>query len=596
MDQRLFLAIALSMLVLIGYYMLFPAPTPQHPKTPPPVAAPGETATPAATRPAAPQAAVASAPAPAPAAGTAAAPAAAPAAAAGIAPAQGRIVHVDTPLYEADLDTRGAVLTMFRLKRYRVAKENITWGDLFPPLIRWTNGLPFIKGWLDKPHIDPNADENMAPAPQIGVPPLALRFVGEDSLTRQAEGIVYAANAESVIVARGDDAGRTLELKGSTADGLTVIKRLSFHPGDYIVDYTVDVANYGSAPRPMRMASLFGEGPQGAHEVAAFRSHTGPIWRAEGKLKTEDPDDVAPRFDVPNPEWVGVTDTYFITVAQAKSPIHQAFYESREVPHGEGKLWVAGYGIELPEVALEPGKMVSSQFRLYLGPKRVSEMEKFGSKLEGSLDLTLDILAQPMLAMMRWFHSFTGNYGVSIILLTIVVRMVLFPLTYRGMLSIKRMQKLQPRMVALREKFKNDKERLNKETMAMYRKYKMNPIGGCLPIALQIPIFFALYSALLGAIELRHEPFMFWITDLSARDGLYITPLLMGCSMLLQQRMTPTTVDPTQAKIMMWMPVIFTFFMLRFPSGLTVYWLTSNLLSVAQQAIINRIKVPEPQD
>jgi YidC/Oxa1 family membrane protein insertase len=223
-------------------------------------------------------------------------------------------------------------------------------------------------------------------------------------------------------------------------------------------------------------------------------------------------------------------------------------------------------------------------------------MQKFGNGLEESLDLTLDLLAQPMLALMRWFHSFTGNYGVAIILLTIVVRVLLFPLTYRGMLNIKRMQKLQPRMVALREKFKGDKERLNKEMMAMYKKHKMNPLGGCLPIALQIPIFFALYSALLGAIELRHEPFMLWITDLSAQDGLYVSPLLMGASMLLQQKLTPASVDPTQAKIMMWMPVIFTFFMLSFPAGLVLYWFTSNTLSIVQQVLINRINVPEPED
>ena len=181
-------------------------------------------------------------------------------------------------------------------------------------------------------------------------------------------------------------------------------------------------------------------------------------------------------------------------------------------------------------------------------------------------------------------------------MLTIVVRLLLFPLTYKGMLNIKRMQKLQPKMAALKEKFKKNKEKLNKEMMGLYKKHKMNPLGGCLPILLQIPIFFALYIALSGAIELRHEPFIFWITDLSSKDGLYITPLLMGASMVLQQRLSPTAMDPTQAKIMMLMPIVFTFFMISFPSGLVVYWLTSNILSILQQVIINRIKVPEPAD
>jgi YidC/Oxa1 family membrane protein insertase len=223
-------------------------------------------------------------------------------------------------------------------------------------------------------------------------------------------------------------------------------------------------------------------------------------------------------------------------------------------------------------------------------------MEKFGHRLDDSLDLTLDFLAAPMLAMLRWFNSFLHNYGLAIILLTIVVRVVLFPLTYKGMVSMKRMQKLQPKMTSLRERFKDDRERMNREVMELYRRHKVNPLSGCLPILLQIPIFFALYSALMGAIELRHSPFAGWITDLSQHDGLYILPLLMGASMFVQQKLTPSSLDPTQAKIMLWMPIVFTMFMFNFPAGLTLYWFTSNLLSIAQQAIINRVQVPEFAD
>jgi YidC/Oxa1 family membrane protein insertase len=159
---------------------------------------------------------------------------------------------------------------------------------------------------------------------------------------------------------------------------------------------------------------------------------------------------------------------------------------------------------------------------------------------------------------------------------------------------MKRMQKLQPKMLALREKLKNDREKMNREMMGLYKRYKVNPLGGCLPILLQLPIFFALYSALGSAIELRHAPFAGWLSDLSSMDGLFVLPLLMGGSMVFQQRMTPTTADPVQARIMQWMPVIFTLFMFTFPSGLTLYWLTSNILSIAQQVVINRVKVPEP--
>ena len=168
----------------------------------------------------------------------------------------------------------------------------------------------------------------------------------------------------------------------------------------------------------------------------------------------------------------------------------------------------------------------------------------------------------------------------------------------RFMKSMKRMQQLAPRMKKLQEKYKNNKEKLNQEMMAMYRKNKVNPLGGCLPMLLQLPVFFALYSSLSSAVELRHAPFLFWINDLSQPDGLGITPLLMGVSMFFQQKLTPQSamMDPTQAKIMQMLPIIFTFFTFTFPAGLTIYWLTSNCLSILQQLVLNRIKTPEIQD
>ena len=177
--------------------------------------------------------------------------------------------------------------------------------------------------------------------------------------------------------------------------------------------------------------------------------------------------------------------------------------------------------------------------------------------------------------------------------LAIPLQVTLFPLTYKGMVSMKRMSKLQPKMKEIREKYKKDKEKINQEMIGLYKRYKVNPLGGCLPIALQIPIFFALFAALSGAVELRHAEFFGWIKDLSTADPLFITPLLMGGSMFLQQKMTPTSMDPTQQKIMMWMPLIFMVFMFNFPSGLVLYWLTSNTLSILQQLVINRVKIPD---
>ncbi len=211
-----------------------------------------------------------------------------------------------------------------------------------------------------------------------------------------------------------------------------------------------------------------------------------------------------------------------------------------------------------------------------------------------------DIIAKPALSLLNLLYGFVHNYGLAIILVTIIFKLLLWPISQKGMKSMKTMQKIKPKMTKLQEKYKNDKERLNQEMIKMYRTYKVNPIGGCLPMLAQIPLFFALYKVLLQSIELRHAPFMLWITDLSAPDRLYmgfdipylggipVLTLLMGGSMFLQQKMTPAPLDATQAKVMLFMPVLFTFMFINFSSGLVLYWFINNLLSIAQQYLINR--------
>jgi len=202
--------------------------------------------------------------------------------------------------------------------------------------------------------------------------------------------------------------------------------------------------------------------------------------------------------------------------------------------------------------------------------------------------------------LLNFIHRYIHNYGVAIILLTIFIKALFWPIAQKGMKSMRNMQKIQPKVTKLREKYKNDSTRMNQEMMNLYKTYKINPLGGCLPMVLQIPVFFALYKVLLQAIELRHAPFMLWITDLSAPDrlwmglnlpylgGIPILTLLMGGSMFLQQKMSPAPADPTQAKIMMFLPIIFTFMFLNFASGLVLYWLVNNLLSIGQQYMVNR--------
>jgi YidC/Oxa1 family membrane protein insertase len=207
-----------------------------------------------------------------------------------------------------------------------------------------------------------------------------------------------------------------------------------------------------------------------------------------------------------------------------------------------------------------------------------------------------DFLAKPLLVGLNFFYGYVGNYGVAIIILTVIIKLIFWPLSQRSYASMEKMKKLQPMVAKLREKYGDDKQRLNQETMALYKTYKVNPMGGCLPMVVQIPVFFGLYKALLGAVELRHAPFIAhlpftdlpWLADLSAKDPYYISPIIMGASMFLQQRMTPSTGDPTQQKIMLFMPLVFTFMFLQFPSGLVIYWLFNNLLSIGQQLMIAR--------
>lgn len=251
--------------------------------------------------------------------------------------------------------------------------------------------------------------------------------------------------------------------------------------------------------------------------------------------------------------------------------------------------------------SLASGESKTYGYTLYFGPKKLKVLKTCGHDLAEAVNFGwFDFLAKPMLWMLNFLHQFLGNYGFSIILLTILIKMVFWPITQKGMKSMKNMQKLQPKIAKLKERFKDDPTKMNQEMMALYKTYKVNPLGGCLPMLIQIPFFFALYRVLMAAIELRHAPFMLWITDLSAPDrlmigfdipylhGIPVLTLLMGASMYLQQKMTPTTADPSQAKIMQFLPIVFTFMFLNFASGLVLYWFVNNLLSILQQYLINR--------
>lgn len=245
--------------------------------------------------------------------------------------------------------------------------------------------------------------------------------------------------------------------------------------------------------------------------------------------------------------------------------------------------------ISVPAVSIQPGESVRIPYKVYMGPKDTDRLKGLNANAEKLVDFGyFNIVAKPLLWFLDLSHSVTKNYGIDIILLSILIKVIFLPLTQISFKSMKEMQKIQPEMNRLKEVYKNDKARLQQEIMLLYKRRRVNPMSGCLPMLIQIPVFIALYNALQNALPMRHAPFFLWIRDLSAKDPIYFTPLVMGASMVIQQKMTPSAADPAQAKLMLLMPVMFTFLFLNFPSGLVLYWLVNNVLSIAHQHYLNK--------
>jgi YidC/Oxa1 family membrane protein insertase len=246
---------------------------------------------------------------------------------------------------------------------------------------------------------------------------------------------------------------------------------------------------------------------------------------------------------------------------------------------------------------LPPGQEAQAAFTVYFGPKDLNDLKAVNLELERVVNFGwFDFLAKPFLYVLKFFQGYVHNYGWAIVILTFLTRLVFWWPNHKSYVSMKTMQKLQPKVAKIREKYKDDREAMNKELMGLYRTFKVNPVAGCLPMALQLPVFIALYNVLSYAIELRHASFIptlpftdiVWLADLSSKDPLLISPLIMGASMVIQQRMTPSPGDPTQAKMMMFLPIVFTFLFLNFASGLVIYWLVNNILSIIQQHFTNK--------
>jgi YidC/Oxa1 family membrane protein insertase len=475
---------------------------------------------------------------------------------------QGRDITVETDLYSAVISETGGGIKSFKLKNYN---EELDPASGLKELIKTTSPreLPLFFSWGEEPE--------------------------------QAEIPVFQADREQL---RITGPKQSLTLQGKLSSGLLVTKTFTFSRDDYLIDIGVSVHNTSpehqiqGAPFLAMTNKPFSE--QTAKDRFLFQ---GPAVATAGVLEEIKPDDLKDAMLTRNGslDWVAYEDTYFIT---AIIPAPKSRSTARLSLVGENTVTSV---LTNDVVLLPPLNQKEYSYTIYFGPKKFDTLKSVGHNLEKIINFGwFDILAKPMLFLLNFLYGYLHNYGWAIIFVTLIIKAAFWPIAHKGMKSMKVMQKLQPKMAKLREKYANDKERLNKEMIQLYQTYKVNPMGGCLPMLLQIPVFFALYKVLLQTIELRHAPFMLWITDLSAPDRLYIgfdipmlgglpvLTLLMGASMFLQQKMTPTAADPTQAKIMMFLPVVFTFMFLNFASGLVLYWFLNNLLSIAQQYAINK--------
>ncbi|MDN5869276.1 MAG: membrane protein insertase YidC [Nitrococcus sp.] len=372
-------------------------------------------------------------------------------------------------------------------------------------------------------------------------------------------------------------------------NGVTVTRRYIFNRGEYVIHMEQEVRNNSGAPWSAYQYVQLLRGASAENGGFAQRvTYTGgAIFSPEEKFQKISFDDMReqPVNRVIKSGWAAMVQHYFLAAWVPPSGEPQRFYSRVAATSPEYFI----LGMSSPWQTIQPGQSGKFQSRLYLGPK---DQERLASVAPG-LELTVDygiftVISRPMFIVLSWIHSVVGNWGWAIIILTVLIKLVFYKPSEASYRSMARMRKLQPRMQQLKERFGDDRQRMNQELMDLYKREKVNPLGGCLPIVIQIPVFIALYWVLLESVELRQAPFMLWLNDLSAPDPYYVLPIIMGLTMLAQQRLNPLPVDPIQQKIMLFMPIVFTGFFLFFPAGLVLYYTVNNTLSILQQWLITR--------
>jgi len=458
-------------------------------------------------------------------------------------------VTVTSPLYEAVFNSIGARLTTMQLNNYRQSAGE-----------------------------DDSAVQVVsAPSPRLGT--LALQGTSGLLLSSEAAyALVDSPKQKRLAAGESTD----VVFRAVTA-GLVVDRIYTLHGDSYVIDVQTRIRNTGPSPisGALELSLLQQWDDSVKSDMVVFN---GVYTLVDGSLQevtVKDLKDESPSYGA-GTTWTSFQTKYFMS---ALIPGEAAVEKVRIQRDGD----LIRNIVSTPAVTLAPGAEHSFSDQGYFGPRDEKVLESVGHQLDEAISFGIFTpIAVPLLKTLKFFYAYIGNYGVAIILLTVIIKLIFWPLTHKSYASMKSMQKLQPEMAKLKERFKNDRQRQGQEMMELYKKHRVNPMGGCLPMVVQIPVFFALYRVLYQAIELRHAPFVFWITDLADKDPYYITPLIMGVTMFVQQKLTPSTADPAQQKIFLLMPVIFTALFLNFPAGLVVYWLINNLLTIAQQVYIHR--------
>ncbi|MEN8177221.1 MAG: membrane protein insertase YidC [Pseudomonadota bacterium] len=469
-----------------------------------------------------------------------------------------KIVKVETDLLRVEISSRGGTLQRASLLDYPVSPE--------------TPEIKFELFSTDLPDI----------------------FIAQSGLIGGTAGQVPTHEAEYKIdqteyVLGNDQDQLKVTLSWSSGNGIEVRKHYIFNRGSYLIDVIHEISNQSGKPLAARdYAQLQRSEPESRSGFTTYTYTGGVYYNPTDKYEKVDFEDMAKKsLSVDSTDgWFAIIQHYFLGAwIPPKDQLEHYYTNSLPGP----KYLIGSYS---PSLSLVDGGTHQFEKKLYVGPKLHDELQSIAQGLELSVDYGwLTVLAEPIFWLLKFIHSWVGNWGWSIILLTILIKAAFYKLSETSYKSMANMRKVTPRLQALKDRYGDDKQRLNQAMMEMYKKEKINPLGGCLPILVQIPVFIALYWVLLESVELRHAPFILWINNLSAKDPYFILPLIMGVSMFVQQKLNPAPPDPMQAKIMMSLPFVFTIFFAFFPAGLVLYWVVNNLISIAQQwYITNKIE------